>query len=195
MLSEISGWQQYEVEEAKTTEEAIYKVINGSCRIVLMDYHLPGRGAPKATQIILSHRQEVSVIALSNSDNREYAERMEAVGGKGLILKNIEADTLAFAIRTVISGSMFYSNEVALRLLEVRARPIVSELDRLTTREREILMEILGGFRHWEIGGRMGISKRTVDKHRQNIMSKMGVRNLIELVQAAVKLGLISASR
>ena len=193
MLSELSTWQRYEVEEAETTEEAIYKVLNGDIQVVLMDYHLPGRGAPKATQIILARKPAVFVIGLSNSDDPGFAEQMIAAGGKGLILKNIEEDTLLVAIRTVISGKFFYSNEVALRMLEPRTQPPLSPLDRLTTREREVLIAILGGLKDREIGGRMGISKRTVDKHRQNMMSKIGARNAVELVQTALRLGLIAS--
>ena len=194
MLSEVSSWQRFEVIEAETTEEAVYKVVHDNIQVVLMDYNLPGRGAPKATQIMLSHKPYVSVIGLSNGDDPHFAEQMVAAGGRGFILKNIEADTLVSAIRTVSSGRLFYSNEVALKMLEPRTRPLLSPLDRLTTREREVLIGILGGFKDREIGGHLGISKRTVDKHRQNMMNKMGARNAVELIQTAVRLGLVGSA-
>jgi len=192
MLGETRSYRRFEVEEAETTEEALAKAVTGNIRVVLMDYDLPGRGGPKATELILSRRPDVCVLGLSFSDERSRIEQMVSAGAKGCVLKNIEPDTLGVAIQTVMSGKLFYSNELALKLLEPRTvRPTLSELARLTAREQEIFRAILGGLRDREIAEQLGIGKRTVDKHREHLMGKLGARNAVELVRVGVRLGLM----
>jgi len=102
---------------------------------------------------------------------------MVQAGARGYVLKNIEPDTLAVAIRTVFAGKAFYSNEIAMQWIALsRAQERPDPLERLTTREREVLRQILAGSRDKEIAAQLFISKRTVDKHRQNLMAKLGVR-------------------
>jgi len=110
----------------------------------------------------------------------------------GYILKNVEPDTLLSAIRTVMNGKRFYSNEIALKWMDssmsARTRTL---LDRLTTREKEVFRQILTGLHDREIAERLFLSKRTIDKHRQNLMAKLGAHNAVELVQAAVTMGMM----
>ena len=97
---------------------------------------------------------------------------------------------IAIAIKTVLGGKPFYSNEVALQWMEGSLFPrAVEPFERLTAREREVFKQILAGLKDREIADRMFLSKRTVDKHRQNLMAKLGVRNAIELVHLAAKWG------
>ncbi len=116
---------------------------------------------------------------------------MISAGAKGVILRNIEADMLAFAIRTVMTGQFFYSNEVAIRLMERMKGLVSDDMERLTQREKEIFSSIMQGFRGREIATRLGIAKRTVDKHVQHINHKLGTRSPLELVQAGLWMGLV----
>ena len=162
------------------------------CHVLLMDYNLPGRGGAKATELILKKHSGIRVLGLSNYENRSYVEQMVQAGARGYVLKNIEPDTLAVAIRTVFAGKAFYSNEIAMQWIALsRAQERPDPLERLTTREREVLRQILAGSRDKEIAAQLFISKRTVDKHRQNLMAKLGVRNAVELVQAAMRMGVM----
>jgi two-component system, NarL family, nitrate/nitrite response regulator NarL len=195
MLSETKSARKFEVDEAETLEEAVAKARAGGYDVILMDYHLPGEvhyGGAKATELIRLRDPDARVLAISSYDELAYVERMEAAGAKGYVLKNIEADTLVVAIKTVMAGRPFYSNEIALKKMEPRpARREESPLDRLSPREREVLEAILAGGTNRVIAASLGIDKRTVDKHREHLMAKLGVRNAIGLVQVGLRLGLI----
>lgn len=143
--------------------------------------------------MIVSRWPNTCVIAMADSDDGIRAERIVRVGAKGCILRNVGLDTLVFAIRTVMSGGRFYSNEIAQQLLGRRADSIQDPLGRLTAREKQVFISILKGLGDREIGAQMGISKRTVDKHRQHINYKLGTRTPLELVQAGLRLGLVKA--
>jgi DNA-binding NarL/FixJ family response regulator len=180
------------VEESETTEQTMDKIGMADFDVILMDYQFPDLGGAKATEIILQHRPQACVLCLSSYDERSYAEKMIRAGARGYILKNVEPDTLLSAIRTVMNGKRFYSNEIALKWMDsgMSARTL-GMLDRLTMREREVFRQILAGLRDREIAERLFLSKRTIDKHRQNLMAKLGAHNAIELVQAAVTMGMM----
>jgi DNA-binding NarL/FixJ family response regulator len=192
MLSATTATIRLEIDEAETTEEAIRSASAISYDVILMDIHLPGIGGPKAAEIILSRGSTARILGLSSYDERSHVDRMMAAGARGYILKDIEPDTLVTAIKTVLGGKVFYSNAIALKLLEpLAARQAATEEKRLSAREKEVFRHILTGLTDREIAGHMGISKRTVDKHRQNLKAKLGARNAVELAQAGVKMGMI----
>lgn len=191
LLSETGSWQQFKVDEAETTEQAIEMVCSGEYGVVLMEYGLPGRGGIKATELLTARRPDTCVLVLTDIDDGAQAERVIKAGARGVILKNIALETLVVAIRTVIAGKTFYSNEIAIRLLERTVSP-VEQMERLTAREKEIFKAIMEGLGGKEIAARMGIHKRTVDKHRQHINYKLGIKTSLELVQAGLRMGLIA---
>jgi DNA-binding NarL/FixJ family response regulator len=193
MLQEMGSRQQFEVEEAETAEEAITKVLAGNFHVVLMDYHLGGRGGPKATELMVARRPEISILGWSYDAKRVYAEQMMKAGAKGYLLKNIEQDTLLSAIRTVMEGGQFYSNEIAQRLLEpVIVQPVEEKMRSLSRRERQVFRLVLEGFQSPEIAEQLNIARRTVDKHKEHIVTKLGVRNSLGLVHAGLRMGLVA---
>jgi len=192
MLQEMSSYQRFEVEQAETTEEAITKVLAGDFQVVVMDYHLPGRGGPKATELIVARRPEISILGWSYHADRTHAEQMIQAGAKGYLLKSIEQDTLLSAIRTVMGGKRFYCNEIAQRMLEpVTVDPVAEKLNKLSRREIEIFRLVLEGLQSREMAEQLRISIRTVDKHKEHLVSKLGVRNAHGLVLAGLQLGLV----
>jgi len=192
MLSLSSTGMSVDLDEAETTEEAMEMAKAVRYDVILMDYQLPGRGGAKATELIHKKYPEIRVLCLSNYDERTYVEKMIQAGAMGYVLKNIEPDTLISAIRSVMSGRPFYSNEIAIRSMDNRVLPqLAGPLDRLTSREKEIFRLIMAGLRDNEIAQRTFIAKRTVDKHRQNLMAKLGAHNAAELVHAGIRFGLM----
>lgn len=179
------------VEEAETTEDAVDMVTAGDYNVVLMDYSLPGIGGDKATRLILERRPETFVVGLSNYIDRLYVERMVKAGARGYIAKSIGADALYSAIRTVMAGKPYYSNEVALQWMGSAMFPRQGDpVERLTRQEKAVLQLVLSGLRDKDIAARMFLSPRTIEKHRHNGMAKLGAHNAVELVQAALRLGL-----
>lgn len=192
MLSLTTTQVRCELDEAETTEQAMDKADRLPFDVILMDVHLPGRGGVKATELILRRHPAVRILGLSSYDELTYVEKMLNAGARGYLLKNVEPDTLVSAIRSVMEGKRFFSNEIGLKLMDPRLNPSSpSPLERLTAREKEILGQILAGFTDREIGARLSVSKRTVDKHRQHIMRKLAVRNAVELAEAGLRLRLV----
>ena len=119
---------------------------------------------------------------------------MLAAGAKGYILKNIEPLQLLTAIRTILSGKNFYSNEIALKLLEASQKDevnIVKNKNALTPREIEVLKLICQEKKNEQIAHELCISKRTVDTHRQNLLLKLQAKNTVGLIKAAYKMELL----
>jgi DNA-binding NarL/FixJ family response regulator len=192
MLSLSTALVRCELDEAETTEQAMEKADRLAYDVILMDVHLPGRGGIKATELILKRHPGIRVLGLSSYDECTYVEKMLNAGAMGYVLKNVEPDTLLSAIRSVMEGKRFFSNEIGLKLMDPRLNPASpSPLERLTAREKEIFGQILAGFNDREIGARLSVSKRTVDKHRQHIMRKLSVRNAVELAEAGLRLRLV----
>lgn len=191
MLTGTDSWQRFDVAEAESTEETFSLIASDGYPVILMDYNLPGRGGVKAAEIIRSRWPASVVIALTDSDDGAKAERIVKAGAKGCILRNVGLDTLLAAIRTVIAGGIFYSNEIAQQLLGRSSVVKPDLLARLTARELEVFVAILNGLSDDAIAERLGIAKRTIDKHRQHIHYKLGTRTPLQLIQAGLRLGLL----
>lgn len=194
MLTSENKFYKFRIEEAESGEEAIQKVIHKKYDIIIVDYHLPGMNGAKTTEDILRYNHDVKLLALSNYDEVSYAESILAAGARGYILKNIEPLQLLTAIRTILSGKNFYSNEIALKLLEASQKNeinIVKNKNALTPREIEVLKMICQEKRNEQIANELCISKRTVDTHRQNLLSKLQVKNTVGLIKAAYKMELL----
>lgn len=118
MLDAKKASMRFGIEEAESTEEAIGKADEQVFDIVLMDYHLRKMGGSKCTEEILKRSPHTRILALSNYDELAYVENMLDAGAKGYILKNIEPGQLVKAIQTVLEGQSYFSNEVAVKLLD-----------------------------------------------------------------------------
>ncbi|HEY4064147.1 MAG TPA: response regulator transcription factor [Puia sp.] len=191
LLAETGSWQRFETSEAETSEETIAMLRSGDYSVVLMEYNLPGRGGIKTTEMIHSRWPGLSVIALTDSDDGARAERIIKAGASGCILRNVGVDMLILAIRTVMAGGRFYSNEIAQQLLQQVKAGKRDPLERLTARESQIFRSLLTGLGDKDIAEELGIAKRTVDKHRQHINYKLGTRTPLGLLQAGLRLGLV----
>jgi DNA-binding NarL/FixJ family response regulator len=192
MLQEMSSWQRFEVEQAETTEEAITKVLERDFHIVVIDYHLPGRGGPKATELILARRPGICVLGWSHGAGRTHADQMIKAGAMGYLSKNIEQETLLSAIRTVMKGQRFFCNEIAQLMLEpVVVQPVDDKIHTLSRREREVFRLMLEGLQNREIADQLNVCRRTVEKHKERVARKLGVRNTLGLVMAGLRMGLV----
>ena len=192
LLSAVSSRVRCVVEEAETTEEAVGKVRGNVYDVVLMDYQFPKDGGPKATESLMRVYPQACVLGLSTFENKAYVERMVRAGARGYLLKNVDPDTLLFAIRTVMSGRRYYSNEIALQWLDPRLAPKApGRMDELTDKEREVFREIVEGLSNRQIADKLCLSKRTVDTHRQNLMAKLGTHSAVELMRVAASMGMM----
>ena len=184
------------IEETDTEAGAVQRCQVIDYDIVLMDINIREGSGLAATQKILSFNEETKIIALSMFDDETNIHNMIKAGVSGYVLKNAGEDELVKAIRTVLAGDNYYSNEVAQTLLNIQNRKkinIGSKGGRLTItrREKEVITLITEEFTNDEIATKLDISRRTVEGHRKNILLKLGLKNTAGLVRFAVENSLV----
>jgi DNA-binding NarL/FixJ family response regulator len=194
MLESRGDFVHFEIDEAENGEIGIQKVLKKNFDIVLVDYQLPGMSGTETLQQMRLYKHDLKVLALSNYDELSYVNSMINQGVNGYILKNIEPSQLVHAIESVLSGSSYFSNEVALKLIDSAKnsdKPLQANKSRLTKRELEVLKMIALEMTNDEIAKGLFISKRTVDTHRQNLLNKLHVKNTAGLIKAAYAFNLL----
>jgi len=167
--------------------------------LIIMDVVMPGTDGIAATRQIHLEFPGTKVIALSMHSDRRFVSEMVRAGAMGYLVKDGSFEELQQAIRTVMAGRPYLSASITGALVEdfVRQtgapdRPPASPLRMLTAREQEVLRMIAEGKRVKEIAHLLGISAKTVESHRQNIMDKLEIHSTIELARYALREGLTS---
>lgn len=167
--------------------------------VVFMDYSMPQLNGAETTRRALALYPELKVITLSMfGDNAYYSEMVEA-GAKGFLLKDSPFDEVVEAVETVTNGGTYFSPQLleslthSLRGVQLNhsLNDEIADADRLSEREIEILVGICRGLSTQEIADELYISKRTVDKHRANILEKSGCKNTASLVVYAIRHSLV----
>ena len=182
------------VSEAASGEEFLEQLSSITPDVVFMDYSMPGLNGAQTTEQAVAQNPELKVITLSMFGDNAYYTRMVECGARGFMLKDSEFDEVVEAVRTVYEGGTYFSKPLlnslsnSIRIVEVGE---IDEQDRLSEREVEILVGICRGLSTQEIADNLFISKRTVDKHRANILEKSGCKNSASLVVYAIKHGLV----
>lgn len=180
------------VYEASSGREFIDNLSFVDCNVVLMDIEMPEMNGIEATQVAMRLKPDLKVIVLSMYGDEQYYYKMVDVGVKGFILKNAGIEKVIIALKKVAGGENYFSEELLVNILnsmrdnnkQERHEPVDNEL---SERELEILCHVCLGLSNQEIADRLFISKRTVDKHRANLLCKTGCRNTAALVMYAIK--------
>ena len=165
------------------------------CDVVLMDIEMPEMNGIDATIEAMKMKPNLKIIVLSMYGDEQYYYKMIDAGAKGFLLKNSGIDKVVTAIRKVAEGESFFSEELLVNILN-NMRDNKSETPEtvdndISERELEILYHVCKGLSNQEIADELFISKRTVDKHRANLLSKTGCRNTAALVMYAIKNNII----
>ena len=183
--------------EAASGEEFLAEVERVQPDVVFMDYAMPGMSGAQTTEQALQLCPEMKIISLTMFADNAYYSQMVASGAKGFLLKDSEFDEVVVAVETVATGGSYFNESLlqslsqSLRSTGHGAADSIAEADRLSEREIEILVGICRGESTQEIADRLYISKRTVDKHRANILEKSGCKNTASLVVYAIRHGLV----
>ncbi len=176
------------VGEAANGEEVLKIVSNCGCDIVLMDINMPVMDGIKATKQSLEINPDIKIIALSMYGEEEYYYRMVEAGAKGFILKDSDISEVKDAIYTVYKGGNYFSQELLYNVIQkIKTRESENKVANLSKREKEILFKICEGLPNKEIADTLFISKRTVDKHRANLLSKTNSKNTASLILYSIK--------
>lgn len=161
--------------------------------VVLMDIEMPVMNGIEASHLAIQMYPDLKIVTLSMYGEEEYYLKMIEAGAKGFILKNSGIDEVVKAIKTVYNGGTFFSQEVLYNVVKniQEVKKDKTPAIKLSNRENEILHLICKGFSNQEIAEELNISKRTVDKHRANILDKTNTHNTASLVMYAVENKLI----
>jgi two-component system response regulator NreC len=183
--------------EAGDGKEAVEKVEQLLPDVVLMDITMPELGGLEATQRIKQKNPQVKVLILTIHETSQYLAGMLNVGASGYVVKTTASGELTSAIRAVHHGDIYLYPSIARMLVEdylhkVKVGDQKSSYEGLTPREREILKYIAEDRKNKEIADLLGISIRTVQAHRTNLMDKLGARDRTELVKYAIRKGIIN---
>jgi len=177
-----------EIYEAENGQDLLTLAQKVKPDIVFMDIEMPIMNGIDATKGILLLYPEVKVIALSMHANENYYSEMIDAGAKGFLLKNSKFDDVQKAIIDVNEGKNYFSPEILDAIIKnLNNKRQKKKNSELTEREIEVLYKICKGHSNQEIANLLFISKRTVDKHRENILLKTQSKNTAGLVIYAIK--------
>jgi DNA-binding NarL/FixJ family response regulator len=188
------------VGEARTGREAVALTLKLKPDVVLMDIAMPVLNGLEATRQILAANPAARIVILSAHSDDEYIERMSAAGAAGFLEKQTSAEILTRAIREVAKGATFFSPSIAKRMNDAKAAPAGRDGLRkpgrvhLTTRESEVLQLVAEGSANKQVAAELGISIKTVEKHRQQLMDKLNIHDTAGLTRYAMAAGVIESS-
>jgi len=163
--------------------------------VALMDVTMPVLNGIEATRQIKNELPQVKVLALSVHAKREFVLDMVKAGVSGYVLKECVLDDLIQAINTVVAGQSYLSPQVASIVLEgISKESIFTVGDRLsetlTPRERQVLGLLAEGMSAKQVASQLGLSVKTIEASRRQIMEKANVDNLVDLTKYAIRQGL-----
>lgn len=187
------------VGQAMDAATALELVRNLQPSVLMTDLSLGGESGISLISKVQGVSPQTRSLVLTAHDEEEYFRASMEAGALGYVLKDAGRAELLQGIRLVASGQQYLSAAMARRVLSGYLRTTGSGVDapasRLTDREREVLAKIATGQPNKVIASELTISVKTVEKHRANLMRKLGLRNSAEVTMFAVRHGLISANR
>ncbi len=182
-------------------QEALDKIPEINPDVLILDIQMPGMDGLEVLEKLMKDRPDQKVLMLTGFDETSLIRKAFALGARGYILKNIPKEGLVEAIHTVASGRRYLDDEVQEKVIgalidkdqrNIKATNNSDSGDVLTAREKDVLVLLAKGLTSKKISEELYVSTHTVDTHRKNILSKLGVSNSAELVQYALRNGLIA---
>jgi RNA polymerase sigma factor (sigma-70 family) len=194
VLEEVEGLVV--VAEAGDGQEALDRVAELSPDVVVLDVSMPVRSGLDVTRELREDGgRDVRILILSMHEDPEYILQAVRAGADGYVLKDAAPAELRDAVQAVHEGREYFTARVTHQLSvglrrEIEAEQLRTRLESLTNREREVMLLVAEGLTNREIGERLEISPRTVETHRERVMSKLRVRSVAELTRFVVEHGL-----
>ena len=181
------------VAEVTTGRAAVKYALGHDLDLVLMDVRMPDGDGMNALGRIKLDRPDLPILMFSNYDNPTYIARAIALGASGYLLKDCPREKLVHAVEAAAAGDNIWTRDELRRVAGAMATPRLNadvEVS-LTTRESEVLRQMVYGLTYKEIGQALGISYETVKEHVQHILRKIGVSDRTQAAVWAVRNGLV----
>ena len=186
------------VGEAQDGRQAVEMALRLRPDVVVMDIAMPLLNGLEATRQILDAAPKTRVLILSAHSDEEYVERVIGLGAAGYVLKQSSLEDLATAIRTARAGKLYVSPSISLHrrgdaggVTSLRRRSPAPTPMQLTSREAEVLQLVAEGKANKQTAAELRISIKTVEKHRQHLMTKLDIHDVAGLVRYAVTAGIV----
>jgi DNA-binding NarL/FixJ family response regulator len=177
--------------EAQNAEQALEAVSKSNPDLVLTDITLPGKSGLELIKDLRAMQPDLPILVISMHDESLYAERVLRAGARGYIMKHEGGDDIIRAIRQVLSGKLYVSEQMSARILEgVSGRQPATQcsaIKQLTDRELEIFQLIGQGLSTQEIANKLHLSAKTVHAHRASIKDKLEIKSVTELISYAAR--------
>ena len=178
--------------ESASGEEAVRAVDELNPQVILMDLQMPGIGGLEASKRCLRIAPDVKIIVLSMLEAQPLPKTMFEVGVRGYVSKNAASSELAAAIRRVMAGQRYVSNELAQLLALDPVDAEISPFELLSGREMQITLMVIRGMSAQEIGKKLALSPKTVNSYRYRVFEKLDLKNDVELTKLALKHDLLT---
>jgi len=188
------------VGEAENGRQAVQIVRKLTPDVAVIDIAMPQLNGLEATRQITKTVPSTKVLILSSYSDDEYVQQLTEAGAAGYLIKQTAANELLKAIREAHRGNAYFSPSIAKRLRDqcreafVSGQPSRRRTDQLTAREAEVLQLIAEGRANKQIAAELCISIKTVEKHRQQVMNKLGIHDVAGLTRHAIAKGIIESS-
>ena len=188
------------VGEAETGRQAVQLTRKLRPAVVVMDISMPVLNWLEATRQIRKDFPETRVLILSAHSDDAYVEQAADIGAAGFLLKQTSSHILATAIRALQKGDTFYGPALSKRVHDHGRKPMdrkgnfKKKSNRLSSREMEVLQLIAEGKPNKQVASELGVSFKTVDKHRQHLMSKLNIHDVAGLTRYAIAEGIIESN-
>ncbi len=186
------------VGEAGTAQAAVDLAGQMQPDVILMDIGLPDATGIEATRRIKQNQPQIAVVALTIHEDEEYFFKMLQAGATGYVPKRAAPEELLSAVRSAAAGEVYLYPSLARLLVHEyinyrRAGSADNVVNALSERESEVLAYVAEGVSNRDIAEALGISPKTVARHRENIMRELGLHSRSELVKYAIRHGIIQA--
>ncbi len=183
---------------AEDGHEAIELVRTAVPDVLLLDITMPRLGGLGVLARVTVEYPATRVIMLSMHDNEEYVGRALQSGASGYLLKDSDLAELGLAIRSVMRGGSYLTPAISRHVIRDFTRgqtALESPFERLTPRQTEIVQLVAEGHRNAEIASILGMSIKTVETHRTQLMARLGIHDVTGLVRYAIRVGLVPADK
>lgn len=163
-----------------------------SYELVFVDIMMPGMNGQEVSAAVKSIKPSTRIIVLTSVDDMNMIDKMIQTGAEGYLLKDVDYQEINNAFEKVMNGGNYFSHQIIAKFSNRMKNGFPSKVDKnLTNREKQVLQLIAKGYSRKDIANELYISEKTVDKHRENLLTKTNSKNTVHLVIEAIKNNLI----